>query len=198
MLRGVLADRLEHPIARAIFAVATSDEALVEKRLQQIGIGIADELGRLVVAAAGEDREPPEERSFELVEEVVAPLDRCPECLLAWVGVVAAFEQVESLPESFEQLLGGEERCARRCELEREREVVELFAERVEEGECETETPSAAARAVKRATASKREGAAVEMISTTATLVSAEDVGDVVPVTMSRAELEEALSLIHI
>jgi hypothetical protein len=97
-----LADCLEQPVARPGPAVPSTDEALVEKRLQDLGVGLADCFRRLVVAAAGEDREAAEQPSLVLVEQVVAPLDRRPEGLLPRIGVAAAFEQVEALPDSFE------------------------------------------------------------------------------------------------
>ena len=55
--RGVLVDRLEHPVALAV----EDDEALVDERLQRVEVGAAHLLGRLERAAAGEDRERGEE-----------------------------------------------------------------------------------------------------------------------------------------
>ena len=64
-----------------------------------------------------------------LGEQVVRPLDRRPQRLLAGIGVALALEQVEALGEPLEQLLGAEEGCAGGGELERERELVEAQAE---------------------------------------------------------------------
>ena len=58
-------------------------------------------------------------------EQLVRPLDRRPERLLASVRVAPSLEQVEALSEPVEQLLGAEHRRARGGELDRERQVVE-------------------------------------------------------------------------
>ena len=57
LLGGELADRLEHPVARWPCSVHAAEEALVEQRLERVGVRIADGLGGLVAAAAGEDGE---------------------------------------------------------------------------------------------------------------------------------------------
>ena len=74
--------------------VRAADEALVDERLERVEVGVGDRLGRLERAAAAEDREPREERAARLVQQVVAPLDRRAERLLARVGVAAALEEV--------------------------------------------------------------------------------------------------------
>ena len=53
-LGRVLADRLEHRVAAAVAA----DEALVDERVEEVGVGIRTSLGRVERPAAGEDREP--------------------------------------------------------------------------------------------------------------------------------------------
>src|SRR5262249_23698477 len=58
-----------------------------------------------------------------------APGDRCPECLLARIGVPSASQQVEALRESFENLRWREGLRPRRGEFDGEREVVETVAE---------------------------------------------------------------------
>ena len=63
------------------------------------------------------------------VEQVVAPLDRRAQRLLARVDAAARLEQVEPAREAVEQLLGREHADARRGELERERELFEPRAE---------------------------------------------------------------------
>src|SRR3954471_291882 len=60
-----------------------------------------------------------------LVQEVVAPGDRGAQCGVALVGVAAALEQVEPLPDSIEQLLWAEELHPRRGQLDCEREAIE-------------------------------------------------------------------------
>ena len=125
LVAPVLADRLEHPVAVAVAA----DEALVDEGGERVELGLADLLDRLERGAAGEDREPGEELALVVAEQVVRPGDRRPERLLARVGVAAALEQVEAVPEPLEDLLGREDGGTRRGELERERQVVEPVAE---------------------------------------------------------------------
>ena len=84
-----------------------------------------DGLGRLVGAAAGEDGERAEEPLLRRREQVVRPLDRRAQRLLARIGVPAALEQVEPLREPLEELLGREDDRAGSRQLERERQVVE-------------------------------------------------------------------------
>ena len=122
-----LADRLQHPVTRATRRLASADEALVDERLQRVGVRRADGLGRLVRATACEHREPYEEPLLLRREEVVRPADGRVERLLARIGVAPALEL--DVPEPFEQLLRREDRDARGRELEREREVVEAPAE---------------------------------------------------------------------
>ena len=64
----------------------------------------ADLLGSFEGAAAGEDGERAKSRCSSVGEEVVAPLDRRPQRLLARIGVAAALEQVEPLREPLEDL----------------------------------------------------------------------------------------------
>ena len=63
------------------------------------------------------------------LREVVRPLDRRSQRLLAGIGVALALEQVETLREALEQLPGAEEGRAGGCELERKRQLIETEAE---------------------------------------------------------------------
>ena len=89
----VLADCLEHPVA----LVGVSEEALLDERLEGVEVGVGDLFGGLERAAAGEHRQRPEQPLLVLGEEVVRPLDRRAQRLLARVGVAAALQQVEPL-----------------------------------------------------------------------------------------------------
>ncbi len=60
------------------------------------GSAPGDLLRRLVGTAAREDSEAGEEALLVLCEEVVRPLDRLAQGLLARVGVALSFQQVES------------------------------------------------------------------------------------------------------
>ena len=69
----------------------------------------ADELGALERAPGSEDREARAEPLLLLLEQVVAPGNRCPEGGVAWVGVSSAAEKIEPIGKTLEQLLGREE-----------------------------------------------------------------------------------------
>jgi hypothetical protein len=103
-------------------------EALVEERLQRVGVGVDDLLRGLEAAAPGEDGEASEEALLLVAEQVVRPFDRRSQGLLAGIGVELALEQFEALREALEQLLRAEDCCARSGKLERERKLVEAEA----------------------------------------------------------------------
>ena len=94
----VLPDRLQHRVA----ALAEAQQALLDEGLQRVEVGVADLLGGLQSAAAGEDGEAREEPALGGREQVVRPLDRRPERLLAGIGVAAPAEQVEALREALQ------------------------------------------------------------------------------------------------
>ena len=66
-LDGELTDRLEHPEAVA----GVSEEALVDKRLKDVQVGVNDLFGRVEGAAASEDGEAGEELLLAVAEQVV-------------------------------------------------------------------------------------------------------------------------------
>ena len=84
--------------------------------------------------AAAEHREPGEERLLVLAEQVVAPGDRGAQRGVALVGITAALEEVEPLPDPLEQLLRAEQLDPRGGELDREREPVEAADQLVDGG----------------------------------------------------------------
>ena len=67
-LERELADRLEHP---ATLALADTDEALVDERLQDVEIGYGDPVRGVESAAAAEDREPCEQAPLVSVQQLV-------------------------------------------------------------------------------------------------------------------------------
>ncbi len=127
-----LADRLEQPVPRPCRDVATAKQALVEQRLQRLGIGVAHRLGSLERAASGEDAQSAKELLLVIVEQVVRPCDRGAERLLAGVRVTTGLEQVEPLTESAEQLLDREEPRSSGSELDCQRQMIQTPAELVE------------------------------------------------------------------
>ena len=109
MLLGCeLADRLQHPQSRlAVRAQPPAEQALVDERLQGLDVGIADRLCGIDPAAIDEDRQSSEEPLFFRSQQLVRPLDRRSQRLLTWICVTTAFEQVEALAESIEQLFAA-------------------------------------------------------------------------------------------
>ena len=66
-LGGEFADRLQHPEAVA----GVAQEALVDERLEDVEVGVADVFGGVEGAAAGEDGEAGEELLLVVGEQVV-------------------------------------------------------------------------------------------------------------------------------
>ena len=105
-LGGVLAHRLQQPVApRAGGALVHLHQRLVDQPRQQVehrvrgeAVARADRLGGLQRPAAGEDRQPPQQRPLRLGQQVVAPVERRPQRLLARQrGPAAAGQQPEAV-----------------------------------------------------------------------------------------------------
>jgi hypothetical protein len=79
-------------------------EARVDERPEGVEMGLGELLGRLERGAAPKDGEPREEALLVGGQQLLAPLDRGPEGLLAGVRVSSASQQVEALREPFEDL----------------------------------------------------------------------------------------------
>ena len=72
----VLPDGFQHPVPVFTDHVdSTSDQALVEQRLERIDVGVCDRFGRSQRAAAREDGKRSEHASLIAVEELVGPAD---------------------------------------------------------------------------------------------------------------------------
>ena len=105
LLCRILAHGLEHGEARLSDGVLASvDEALVHQGMQRVEVGVRDRFCPLERAAAGEDGDAAEEALFLGREQVVAPVNRRPQRLLARLCVSSPLEQVESLGEPLEDL----------------------------------------------------------------------------------------------
>ena len=72
---------------------------------------------------------------FGLVQQLVAPLDRRAQRLLARVDTAAGLEQIQPLREPLDELRGREDSDPRRRQLERERDAIEPAAD-VDDGRC--------------------------------------------------------------
>ena len=112
-------------------AVTAAQQALVEQRLQHVGVRAGDLLRGLEAAGSlGEHAQPPKQRLLVAVKEVVAPGDRRAQRLLPRIHPTSCLEQVEALGEPVEELRRAEYDRARRRKLERQRQVVQPLAQR--------------------------------------------------------------------
>ena len=132
LLGGVLADRLEHREARlAVGVVGRDGEAAPYQGVERVEVAAADGLDRLEPRAAREHGEAGEEVLLLGLEQLVAPVDRGPQRLLACRSVGgAADEEGEPLVEALEDGLRRQQPDAGGCQLDRERQAVESGADR--------------------------------------------------------------------
>ena len=119
---------LEHPEPAVRVA---RHEALVGERLEAVErVGAAHGFGGVEREAAREHAEAREERLRVGVQQVVAPADRRPQRLLALRRVArAGAEEVEPAAQAVEDLRRRQDLDARRGELDRQWQAVELRAD---------------------------------------------------------------------
>ena len=116
-----MANRLEHREAR----IAPSQEVVVDERGQGLERHLADVLGGLERAPAGEDAEPGEGDALLGPQQVVAPANRRGERPLACRGVArAGREKVRLAFEPLEKRCGGEQLRPGGGQLDRQRQAV--------------------------------------------------------------------------
>ena len=129
---GVLADRLEQSVARPAVAMLGDHEGLVDQPpdgVQHAAASGADRARRREVEAAGEHGEAAEDDAFGFVEQVMAPLDRGRERLLAFGRAAGApHEQREAVVEPALDLARRQGPQPRGGELERQRHAVQPLA----------------------------------------------------------------------
>jgi hypothetical protein len=120
----------------ASVAVLAAHQALVEQRGQAIQHGhaeaavVADRLDRLQGAAAGEHRQPREQALLGGVEQIVAPVERGPEGLLAGGQVPCAPDkQLQTALESANHRLGGQQLDPGGRQLDGQRQPVQSGAD---------------------------------------------------------------------
>src|ERR671932_2521324 len=95
LLDREVTDRLKHPIT---IRVAHADEALVDKRREDVQITIANTLDRVECRSACENAKPAEQGLLLFVEEIVAPFDRRPQCPLARRRISRCGRKNRSMP----------------------------------------------------------------------------------------------------
>ena len=85
------------------------------------------DIGQAPTVEGGEEAQ---HLSLAIVEQLVAPVDRAAQCLLAFGQIArAASENVESIEQAGPQFGGVEQLHASRCELDRQRQSVEVPAD---------------------------------------------------------------------
>ena len=137
-LATVFPDRLEHPEpGLAGRGFVDPQQALVDERRQaleevepELRAGSHTAVADFRLEPADEDRDPREERLLDRVEEVVAPVDRAAQRLLAGRQVARpAGQDREALPQPREEGLRREQLDPGGCQLDREREPIEARAQ---------------------------------------------------------------------
>ena len=120
----VLAHRLVQAVTRNTTDVVPDHQRLVDERREKVqGFRCAaDRLNVFQRESAGEHAEAPEQRPLVLRQQLVAPVDRSLERLMAGQRCAAsAREQREAVGEPIEDLLDVEDTGADGRELDRER-----------------------------------------------------------------------------
>ena len=132
----VVANRFQHPVARVRGVEA--DERLVDEGGQAIEntcavpspVG-AHGLGSAERPAAGEDREPRQQRTFGRSEQVVAPVDQCTQRLLALRRTArAAAQEVEVVVQARCDGFDRQGADPRRSEFDRQCDAFQALADR--------------------------------------------------------------------
>ncbi len=132
-LVGVLADRLEHRVAGFAGLVGLLDQVLLDESAERVEVGVADLLGGFKGRASREHGEAGEQCLLGLGEQLVGPVDRGAQRLLAGGGVSRSLgEQREPLVEALGEPLRREGPDAGCGELDREREPVEAGTDRLD------------------------------------------------------------------
>ena len=126
-LERVFADRFQHQEA---LAVNQPDQALLDERLDDIEVGIADSPGRLELEASDEHAKRAKRPLLVLREEVVAPVDRRPHGRLPCRQVAGtSCQQIETAIESLGDLAGRHQLHPRGGQLQRQGQAVEAAAD---------------------------------------------------------------------
>jgi hypothetical protein len=139
---GILADRLQEPVAGLAVALLGDDQRLVHQApqaAQQVAAGegaaVGDRPRRLQAEAAGEHGEPPQDDPVTLGQQVVAPLDRRRQGLVAGGDTPGTPDQQrEPVVEPGRDLPRGERPQPGGGQLEGQRDPVQAPAHRPDRG----------------------------------------------------------------
>ena len=126
-LDGVRAHGLEHPHARLAAVMRSRDEqALRQQRLDGAQVGAHDGFRRLERASAREDGQAGEGRPLVHIEQLMAPIERGTERLLAWRRIPQPADQDgQGIVQAPGQLHGSQQRDVPRGKLDRQRHPVD-------------------------------------------------------------------------
>ena len=91
LLQGIVAHRLQQPVAGSLASVFHHDKGLVDQQSELIedlvvrhsNITAADDPGAVEVKAAAENRQPAKQDAFGRAQQGVRPVHRCSQSLLA-------------------------------------------------------------------------------------------------------------------
>ena len=116
-------------------ALPAADEALVQQRPDGVRVCARNVLERVDAASAAERRERPEHPLLLVPEQAVRPVDGGLQRAMPLLGRPPRSEEVEVAAEPLTELADREQRRTCCSELDREREVVELPAQRRQFGD---------------------------------------------------------------
>ena len=143
LVGGVLAQRLEHPVAGVARGALRDHERLPDQPVEQVQhgrgrqIGTGDDvLGGVEGPAAAEHGEPAEQQPLRRGEQVVAPVDGSAQGLLAGVGGAAAGGQKgEPVLDAVGELGRAEAGEPGRGQLQGKRDAVQALADDADGGQ---------------------------------------------------------------
>ena len=163
---GVRANGLEQTPPIAGGSLQANDETLVDKSTDDVGDNVCSQ----IVAAGDRHRsreiepsdersEPPKQRAFVVVEQVVAPRDHGAQRTMALRTLAATRQELKLIVQPGEQARDPERRTAGRRQLDRERHPIEASAQLRDLGGVESNPASTTrARSMNSATASESDG----------------------------------------
>jgi hypothetical protein len=136
-LAGVVGERLQHAESRLTAGVVGNDERLVDQSVEQVldvrgrDVAIcADAARRANGRSVGEDGQPLEHDSLVFVEQLIAPIGDCSKIAMMRLHRSRPFAQeLESVRQAIANLVQPQVPGAGSCQLECERQSVELLAD---------------------------------------------------------------------
>ena len=138
--------RIVSSIAKRIPSRRRRTRLLSSSHSERVEVGVRDRLCRLQRAAPREDRETRKSRCSSDVEQLVGPVDRRSQRLLAGIRVPVPLSKSRRGGEAFQELLRREQTCARSGQLDRQGQPLQPSAE-LSKSRPKARAPSARRRA---------------------------------------------------